>query len=180
MHNRSKTLIPDAAEVIRIPSVAEWLDGVALRDLALHRDHAACVDAKGDVYQWGTQYSGSNIEKTFKPTLTLREKVSSLHSMRCITVYDVTYASRISSNLSLQKDVFMRFQPLERYTQLQQILQNGNFCQVCLRRQVIHGGVPDGSGEKMRPLTLLKSHPLSTSLGERSISSARSPLTPNS
>ncbi|RDB24241.1 Protein FMP25, mitochondrial [Hypsizygus marmoreus] len=72
--NRSNTLTPDELEVIRTPSVAGWLDGVALRDLALHRDHAACVDARGDVYQWGSGYAGADSDKRLKPTLTLREK----------------------------------------------------------------------------------------------------------
>ncbi|KAF8626336.1 hypothetical protein AX15_004995 [Amanita polypyramis BW_CC] len=31
----------------------KWLDNVALRDLAFHKNYAACVDARGDVYQWG-------------------------------------------------------------------------------------------------------------------------------
>jgi len=32
---------------IRTPTVATWLDDVALRDLRLHDSHAACVDARG-------------------------------------------------------------------------------------------------------------------------------------
>ena len=77
-HNdRSKTLIPDAIETIRTPSIAKWLDGVALRDLALHRYHAACVDARGDVYQWGSGFSSSDTgTQQFSPTLTLKNKVS--------------------------------------------------------------------------------------------------------
>ncbi|KAF9466301.1 regulator of chromosome condensation 1/beta-lactamase-inhibitor protein II [Collybia nuda] len=72
--NRSNTLIPEAVDVIRTPSVAKWLDGVALRDLVLHRDHAACVDARGDVYQWGVGFSGPVPDDGHKPQLTLREK----------------------------------------------------------------------------------------------------------
>lgn len=72
--NRSNTLIPDAVETIRTPSVTKWLDGVALRDLAIHRHHAACVDARGDVYQWGDGFPSSDPGKQFKPTLTLRNK----------------------------------------------------------------------------------------------------------
>ncbi|KAF5387108.1 hypothetical protein D9615_001862 [Tricholomella constricta] len=71
---RSNTLTPEDADVIRTPSIAQWLDGVALRDLVLHRDHAACVDALGDVYQWGSGYAGHDLSKSQKPTLTLREK----------------------------------------------------------------------------------------------------------
>jgi alpha-tubulin suppressor-like RCC1 family protein len=76
--NRYNTLIPDDVETIRTPSVAKWLDGVALRDLVIHRQHAACVDARGDVYQWGSGFSGSDPGKQVKPTLTLRNKVRDL------------------------------------------------------------------------------------------------------
>ncbi|KAF8061531.1 regulator of chromosome condensation 1/beta-lactamase-inhibitor protein II [Lyophyllum atratum] len=72
--NRSKTLTPEPAEVIRTPSIAQWLDGVALRDLVLHQNYAACVDARGDVYQWGCGFAGQDPEKKNKLTLTLRAK----------------------------------------------------------------------------------------------------------
>ena len=61
--------------------LANWLNGVALRDLALHENYGACVDAKGDVYQWGEGYSGANALKDAKPAATLRGKVCS--SRRC-------------------------------------------------------------------------------------------------
>lgn len=56
---------------VRYPVGAEFLKDVALRDLALAEQHAACVDARGDVYQWGDGFSSSSR----KPTLTLRNKV---------------------------------------------------------------------------------------------------------
>ncbi|KAF8921438.1 regulator of chromosome condensation 1/beta-lactamase-inhibitor protein II [Mucidula mucida] len=73
--NKSSTLLLDEAhsEAIRTPCVAKWLEGVALRDLAIHKDHAACIDAKGDVYQWGSGHFGSS-ESHNRPHLTLRNK----------------------------------------------------------------------------------------------------------
>ncbi|KAG6886012.1 hypothetical protein C0993_006128 [Termitomyces sp. T159_Od127] len=71
--NKSNTLTMEDTDVIRTPSIAEWLDGVALRDLAIHNDNAACVDSRGDVYQWGDGFTGRDDQKK-KPTLTLREK----------------------------------------------------------------------------------------------------------
>ncbi|OCH95595.1 RCC1/BLIP-II protein [Obba rivulosa] len=60
---------------VRIPAVAEWLDNVALRDISLHEKHAACVDARGDVYQWGDGFFGDNAgSSSGKPALTLRGK----------------------------------------------------------------------------------------------------------
>jgi alpha-tubulin suppressor-like RCC1 family protein len=56
---------------VRNPAGAEWLKDIALRDLTLQERHAACVDAKGDVYQWGAGFSPSFTE----PTITLRNKV---------------------------------------------------------------------------------------------------------
>ncbi|KAG6821176.1 hypothetical protein H0H93_005396 [Arthromyces matolae] len=71
--NKANTLTSESEETIRTPSVAKWLDGVALRDLVIYRDSAACVDSRGDVYQWGSGFAGEDSEKR-KPTLTLREK----------------------------------------------------------------------------------------------------------
>ena len=58
--------------------MADWLKDIALRDLALQEKHAACIDAKGDVYQWGDGFFGSSESSSSssgKPLLTLRGKV---------------------------------------------------------------------------------------------------------
>lgn len=60
-------------ESLKSPSRLPWLDGVALRDLVLHETHAACVDARGDVYQWGDVSTRGNI--LTQPVRTLRGKV---------------------------------------------------------------------------------------------------------
>jgi hypothetical protein len=61
---------------IRCPTIAKWLENVALRDMQLHRRHAAYVDARGDVYQWGDGFLGtSTLKDTTRPILTLRGKV---------------------------------------------------------------------------------------------------------
>ncbi|PBK96705.1 RCC1/BLIP-II protein [Armillaria gallica] len=72
--NKSKTLLLDKEDPdsIRTPAIAEWLEDVALRDLVLHKEHAACVDARGDVYQWGVGHFGS--AESDSPALTLRNK----------------------------------------------------------------------------------------------------------
>ncbi|EGN95495.1 hypothetical protein SERLA73DRAFT_186528 [Serpula lacrymans var. lacrymans S7.3] len=79
--NKSNIISPEnpGIESVRIPSVANWLQNVALRDLALHDQHAACVDARGDVYQWGNGFYGSAPKSDAeamgrKPTLTLQGK----------------------------------------------------------------------------------------------------------
>ncbi|KAF7796898.1 hypothetical protein EIP86_008083 [Pleurotus ostreatoroseus] len=78
--NKTHTLSSDdhVPESIRTPAVADWLKDVALRDLVLHERHAACIDAKGDVYQWGDGFFGSagpeNASTSGKPALTLRGK----------------------------------------------------------------------------------------------------------
>lgn len=76
---RNHVLLPDdATESIRSPMVASFLENVPLRDLALHEQHAACVDARGDVYQWGDGFydASSNAEPEGRgPKLTLSGKV---------------------------------------------------------------------------------------------------------
>ncbi|KAH9989777.1 regulator of chromosome condensation 1/beta-lactamase-inhibitor protein II [Russula vinacea] len=58
--NRAHIISPDASDAaqIRTPAVASFLQDVALRDLAVHATHAACVDGRGDVYQWGDGFFG--------------------------------------------------------------------------------------------------------------------------
>lgn len=53
-YDRESLLSPSTPEIdaLRVPSVVHWLSNVALRDLALHEKHGACVDVRGDVYQW--------------------------------------------------------------------------------------------------------------------------------
>jgi alpha-tubulin suppressor-like RCC1 family protein len=74
---RDKILSPEISsdENLRTPTVAKWLDGVALRDLQLHQKHAACIDARGDVYQWGEGFFGEAVKGVHSPKLTLRSKV---------------------------------------------------------------------------------------------------------
>ena len=61
---------------LKSPTPLPWLDGVALRDLVLRETHAACVDARGDVYQWGSLSTQGNVPT--KPIRTLRGKVTHL------------------------------------------------------------------------------------------------------
>ncbi|KAJ6546500.1 regulator of chromosome condensation 1/beta-lactamase-inhibitor protein II [Mycena vulgaris] len=72
--NRAKilsSLLPSST-TIKKPFTATWLDNVVLRDLALHK-HAACVDIRGDVYQWGEDDASSGLED-WTPTRTLSGK----------------------------------------------------------------------------------------------------------
>lgn len=69
--NKGKTLLPGKkADSVGLPANVEWLKDVALRDLVLQEKHAACIDSRGDVYQWGSDYSQDKLQ----PTLTLRGK----------------------------------------------------------------------------------------------------------
>lgn len=62
-------------KVFRLPTIVPWLDNIALRDMQLHKQHSACVDAKGDVYQWGHGVFGSAVQGVAGPIPTLRGKV---------------------------------------------------------------------------------------------------------
>jgi len=77
VETRSNTISPDTPNInsVRTPAVATWLENVALRDLALHLKHAACVDVRGDVYQWGDGFIGCKSQQNANPVLTLRGKV---------------------------------------------------------------------------------------------------------
>lgn len=85
---RNHVLSPDSKqpESLRTPTNVEWLQSVALRDIVLDDDHAACIDAKGDVYQWGDGFFGSAGNASGKPLLTLRGKVCEYSLRSVITV----------------------------------------------------------------------------------------------
>lgn len=77
---RYNVINPNESGVQRVqcPVNSSWLKDVALRDLALHERHAACVDARGDVYQWGDGFFGSSSTSKSEsqgPKLTLRGHV---------------------------------------------------------------------------------------------------------
>lgn len=59
--NKTNVISPETPKIdsVRMPTPVKWLQNVALRDLALHEQHAACVDARGDVYQWGDGFFGA-------------------------------------------------------------------------------------------------------------------------
>lgn len=102
---RNQVLLPeDATESIRTPAMAAFLENVALRDLALHETHAACVDARGDIYQWGDGFYNSSTSESQSqnrgPKLTLSGKVRTFipFLLLKIGIPDISYlcACRIS------------------------------------------------------------------------------------
>ncbi|KAH9952201.1 RCC1/BLIP-II [Amylocystis lapponica] len=67
--NKTHILSSDGEnDSVRTPVPAGWLENVALRDLALHEQHAACVDARGDVYQWGDGFSSTPQPSSSSPS----------------------------------------------------------------------------------------------------------------
>jgi len=47
-----------------------------LRDIGFSKTHAACVDAAGDVYQWGDGFFGDEPAGNRRPRVTLSGRVS--------------------------------------------------------------------------------------------------------
>ncbi|PPR04949.1 hypothetical protein CVT24_010407 [Panaeolus cyanescens] len=74
--NEAKLLSPESPDKVshRVPTIAHWLDNVALRDLKLGKKTGACIDARGDVYQWGEGFFGEILENVSRPKSTLRGK----------------------------------------------------------------------------------------------------------
>ena len=90
-HYRSHVLSisEDVEQSIRSPAVANWLENVALRELVLHERHAACVDARGDVYQWGDGFQSQPGSSSGKPIRTLRGKVRIRYYCMSAAVSDI-------------------------------------------------------------------------------------------
>ncbi|KAM6500839.1 Regulator of chromosome condensation 1/beta-lactamase-inhibitor protein II [Amanita muscaria] len=103
--NRAKLLLPESpSDELRVPTAAAWLDNVALRDLAFHNEHAAFVDASGDVYQWGPKFFGS---ESPRPRLTLKGK-----NIKCIQLTETkVYALSTSGKVYALSFVSSNQQP---------------------------------------------------------------------
>ncbi|KAI8998804.1 RCC1/BLIP-II [Trametes punicea] len=103
--NRTHVLEDDLPESIRVPTPSEWFDNIALRDLALHENHAACVDARGDVYQWGDGFFGNEPGSSHgKPRLTLRGKNITHLQLTRSRVFALSASGRIYVLSSRQAD----------------------------------------------------------------------------
>ena len=100
----NETILPNGptTDPIRTPAVAEWLNNVALRDLQFHHTHAACVDARGDVYQWGNGFFGKAFAGVRSPKRTLRGKVFAVFpqcsNLKANVKYDPTEYYTASAN----------------------------------------------------------------------------------
>ncbi|KAG9008041.1 hypothetical protein FRB94_013806 [Tulasnella sp. JGI-2019a] len=79
-------------------------NGVALRDLAFHEKHAACVDAAGNIYQWGDGFfdlPGDNQGQ--KPVLTLSGKDITSIALSGSKVYALSRTGKVYVLSSSQK-----------------------------------------------------------------------------
>ncbi|KAI0831122.1 RCC1/BLIP-II [Trametes gibbosa] len=103
--NKTHVLDDDLPEAVRVPTSSEWFENVALRDLELHEYHAACVDARGDVYQWGDGFFGSEPGSSHgKPRLTLRGKNITQLQLTRSRVFALSASGRIYMLSSRQAD----------------------------------------------------------------------------
>ncbi|KAF9701079.1 hypothetical protein EKO04_000711 [Ascochyta lentis] len=69
--NTGKTVAPDSDEkYIKTPRRIKFFDGKLLRDIKLDRNFGAAIDERGDLLQWGVDFS----KEAKEPTKTLRGK----------------------------------------------------------------------------------------------------------
>ena len=151
----NKILSPEISseETLRTPTVAQWLDGVALRDLKLHQKHAACIDARGDVYQWGEGFFGESLKAVRSPKLTLRGKVRPSASASRGWRTKAKRYSRILSNSNSRTRSFLHYRHLERCIHLLRTYSNKTFVWGLQLLPVTRGGVLDGFGVKTKSWT---------------------------
>ncbi|KZT44140.1 RCC1/BLIP-II protein [Sistotremastrum suecicum HHB10207 ss-3] len=66
----------DEAAPIKRPELSPIISNTALRDLAVTEEYGVCVDARGDIYQWGDGFSGplSPSDRPPRPQKTLSGK----------------------------------------------------------------------------------------------------------
>ncbi|KAF2800844.1 mitochondrial protein-like protein Fmp25 [Melanomma pulvis-pyrius CBS 109.77] len=69
--NSGRVVAPDSQDTfVKTPRRIPFFDGVLLRDIKMDRNFAAAVDEKGDLLQWGADFS----KDMAQPTRTLRGK----------------------------------------------------------------------------------------------------------
>ena len=69
--NSGRVAAPDSQDnFVKTPRRIPFFDGVLLRDIKMERNFAAAIDEKGDLLQWGTDFS----KDTTQPTSTLKGK----------------------------------------------------------------------------------------------------------
>lgn len=183
---RKHTLSSDVEviEYVRTPAVADWLNGVALRDLSMHERHAACIDASGDVYQWGDgffSFSGS-ASTSGKPVSTLRGKVC-FNTDSYSTLFQYTRFCRTSSACRPRLAESLLYRLLVTYMYCLQHRRSSCSPQVNLHHPARLGGELVGYGEKRRTSILHKSRQMSSWHGARGgcdyPSASTSTLNPN-
>lgn len=152
---------------VQYPVNASWLKDVALRDLRLHERHAACVDARGDVYQWGDGFFGSNPTSKSEPQgpkLTLRGHVRRLVCPLRRHRYSVCDLVRTSSSFSSPNLEYMLYRPRGKYMS-SRLMQNNKKCH---RRShfllVLRPGGDPGYGERKEMLLTSRKLHLSRNL----------------
>ncbi|KAI0721594.1 RCC1/BLIP-II [Cerioporus squamosus] len=103
--NKKHLLDDELPESIRVPTSSDWFKNVALRDLALHEDHAACIDARGDVYQWGDGFFGKEPGSSrARPQLTLKGKNITQLQLTRSRVFALSASGRVYVLSSRQAD----------------------------------------------------------------------------
>ncbi|KAG8861942.1 hypothetical protein FRB96_002385 [Tulasnella sp. 330] len=105
--NQYHTVSTDASYNPKSPSPFRSMSGagVALRDLAFHEKHAACVDASGDIYQWGDGFFDlpSDSQSSPGPALTLSGKDIIAITLSQYKVYALSRSGKVYVLSSKQK-----------------------------------------------------------------------------
>lgn len=78
----------DETTPIKRPELSPILSNTALRDLAVTEEYGVCVDARGDIYQWGDGFSGqlARSDRPPRPQKTLSGKVTRTIYMYCLVL----------------------------------------------------------------------------------------------
>ncbi|CEH13113.1 REGULATOR OF CHROMOSOME CONDENSATION DOMAIN-CONTAINING PROTEIN [Ceraceosorus bombacis] len=75
--NRYLVVAPDAPSLtlVKTPRPISYFQGMALRSIALMEKHGVCVDAAGDVYQWGLGFFDSSSRDVLKGVVGALDEV---------------------------------------------------------------------------------------------------------
>ncbi|PWN40879.1 RCC1/BLIP-II [Ceraceosorus guamensis] len=75
--NRYLVVAPDAPSLtlVKTPRPISYFEGMALRSIALMEKHGVCVDAAGDVYQWGLGFFDSSSRDVLKGVVGALDEV---------------------------------------------------------------------------------------------------------
>ncbi|GJJ12017.1 hypothetical protein Clacol_006255 [Clathrus columnatus] len=103
-HNRLIDPGQSPNATFKTPTYIPNLFSSPLKDLVFSVNHAACIDARGDVYQWGDGFFGSDVIENRRPQLTLKGKSIISLAVTPTKIFALSKSGKVFALSAFQKE----------------------------------------------------------------------------